>query len=168
MTSQTPHVRKAPRWALLFALGLIALATMSALVTPTGKQTATQQAALPPPTETLLFRLEDGTAGEVRVLQAGSNRVLAVMKSGTNGFFRTVMRSLAQERLRNGHDRTLPFRLSWWAKGRRLAVTDPATGKTVNLLAFGVANAKTFARLLTAAPNRRPQDAGMPDKTVHQ
>ncbi len=41
----------------------------------------------------------------------------------------------------------MPFRLSAWSDGR-LTLEDPATGRAVDLEAFGPTNEATFVRLL--------------------
>jgi putative photosynthetic complex assembly protein len=68
---------------------------------------------------------------------------------GTNGFLRGTLRGLARERKREGLDGTVPFRLSQTRAGH-LLLTDPATGRFVDLGSFGPTNAAVFARLLTA------------------
>jgi putative photosynthetic complex assembly protein len=67
----------------------------------------------------------------------------------TNGFLRATMRGLARQRLRQSEGAETPFRLTEWADGR-LTLTDPATGRRVEMEAFGITNESVFARLLTA------------------
>ena len=68
---------------------------------------------------------------------------------GTNGFLRGVLRGLAQERLRQDAGAATPFVLTRWSDGR-LSLTDPVTGRSVYLEAFGPSNVALFAALLAA------------------
>ena len=54
---------------------------------------------------------------------------------------------LAQARLREGLSRAPPFRLTRWDNGT-LSLDDVASGRRINLEAFGLGNAAAFARLL--------------------
>ncbi len=72
-----------------------------------------------------------------------------VVAPATNGFLRATMRGLARQRLRQDADHDVPFRLTRWADGR-LTLEDPATGRRVEMEAFGIDNEKVFAALLTA------------------
>ena len=67
---------------------------------------------------------------------------------GSNGFLRATLRGLARERKRHEGGPEIPFRLTAWSNGR-LTLADPATGRTVDLAAFGPTNAEVFGRLLT-------------------
>jgi putative photosynthetic complex assembly protein len=58
-----------------------------------------------------------------------------------------VVRGLAHDRIRRGLDAGPPFRLSRWADGR-LELQDVATGRRIDLRAFGATNRDAFARLL--------------------
>ena len=55
--------------------------------------------------------------------------------------------ALAQARLREGLSRNPPFRLTRWDNGT-LTLDDVASGRRINLEAFGRDNAVAFARLL--------------------
>jgi putative photosynthetic complex assembly protein len=68
---------------------------------------------------------------------------------GTNGFVRGVLRGLARERRLNDVGAQPPFQLTRWSDGR-LSLDDPATGRRIDLVAFGPTNAGAFAQLLTA------------------
>jgi len=100
------------------------------------------------------LRFLDWSDGSVAVLDPTDDREVARLPAGTNGFLRGVLRGLARERKLAGLDDRPPFRLIRWTDGR-LSLDDPATGRRVDLGAFGVANARVFADLLTigrAAP----------------
>jgi putative photosynthetic complex assembly protein len=92
----------------------------------------------------------DGGVNVIDVRHAERSQVLPA-GSGTDGFLRATLRTLARERLRRGIGSEPPFRLSWLADGR-LMLEDPSTGRQVDLEAFGPTNAQRFARLLDKAP----------------
>ena len=96
----------------------------------------------------LLFR--DQPNGGVAVYDANEPAApIDMVAPETNGFLRATMRGLARQRLRQDADREIPFRLTGWADGR-LTLTDPTTGRTVEMEAFGITNEEVFAHLLTA------------------
>ena len=96
----------------------------------------------------LLFR--DQTDGGVAVFDVRDVQdPVEIIAPGTNGFLRAAMRGLARQRLRAGDGADTPFRLTEWADGR-LTLEDPATGRKLEMAAFGISNEEVFARLLTA------------------
>jgi putative photosynthetic complex assembly protein len=95
----------------------------------------------------LLFK--DRNDGGIDILRASDNRVIDVLAPGSNGFVRTVMRGLARDRRLHNEGPDTPFRLTQWANGA-LSMEDPATGRRIELKAFGAPNAASFARLMTA------------------
>lgn len=98
----------------------------------------------------LLFH--DLPNGGVAVFDANdSSTPIDTFAPETNGFLRATMRGLARQRLRQSEGAETPFRLTEWADGR-LTLTDPATGRRVEMEAFGITNESVFARLLTARP----------------
>ena len=92
---------------------------------------------------------EDRADGAVVVRDAAGLRPVAVF-TGENGFLRGTLRGLARTRKAEQVGPEAPFRLSTWSDGR-LTLDDPATGRHVELLAFGPDNAAVFARLLPEA-----------------
>lgn len=95
------------------------------------------------------LRFIDQADGSVGVLDAQTDRVVTVLAPGTNGFVRSTVRGLVRERKRRGLGPDMPFRLSSRADGR-LTLEDRATGRLVELDAFGATNTGAFARLLTS------------------
>jgi len=84
------------------------------------------------------------------VYAASGGDVVEVLEPGTNGFVRGVLRGLARDRKLRGIGPQPPFELTRWTDGR-LSLTDTATGREIELDAFGPTNVGAFARLLTAA-----------------
>ncbi len=93
----------------------------------------------------------DGTAA---VLDANDGTELATMAAGEGGFVRTALRLMIVERRRHDAQADQAFRLTHWNTGS-VTLEDQATGKTLELKAFGVTNAEAFARLLET--RRKPQ-----------
>jgi putative photosynthetic complex assembly protein len=97
----------------------------------------------------LALRFEDRADGAVAVFAAGDDRLVEVLAPGSHGFVRGVLRGLARERRARGVGSEPPFHLTRWADGR-LSLDDPATGRTIELGAFGPTNAGAFAALFVA------------------
>ncbi len=98
------------------------------------------------------LRFEDGPDGSVLVRRATDNSVLETM-TGENGFIRGTMRGLARNRRAEGIGAAPPFRLTAWTDGR-LTLDDTATGRRIELEAFGSENRAVFDRLLLLALGR--------------
>ncbi len=90
---------------------------------------------------------EDRGDGAVVAISAGDHKVVEVFQ-GENGFIRGTLRGFARVRRSEHIGSAAPFRLALWSDDR-LTLDDPATGRHVELLAFGPSNAGVFARLLT-------------------
>ena len=82
--------------------------------------------------------------------RAEDGEVAAVLAPGTEGFIRAALRGLARDRRREDLGPGKPFRLSAWPGGG-LTIEDMATGRTLDLRAFGHTQAEAFGRLLAAA-----------------
>lgn len=92
--------------------------------------------------------MQDRDDGSIAVLRAGDGRLVDVVPPASNGFLRVMLAGLVRERRREGMGApTAPFHLTRWSDGR-LTVDDAATGKLIELDAFGPDNAGVFARLL--------------------
>jgi putative photosynthetic complex assembly protein len=93
------------------------------------------------------LRFVDETDGSVIVRDSQTDRVVATLTPGTGAFVRGVMRGLVHERKVRGIGPTPPFRLSEW-EGGRLELEDTATGRRIDLEAFGNSNRDAFLKLL--------------------
>lgn len=91
----------------------------------------------------------DADDGGVLVRDAGNGALLYRVKPGTNGFLRSALRGFAQERLRDGIGRTMPFTLTRWRDGT-LSLMDEATNRRIDLDAFGPTQSEDFAQLFLA------------------
>lgn len=101
------------------------------------------------PQQERLVRFEDAADGAVVIRDAQNNQLLARFPVAEGGFVRGSIRALARERRQEGQGREAPFRLAAWADGQ-LTLDDAATGRRIDLTAFGATNAGVFSRLLTA------------------
>lgn len=94
-----------------------------------------------------VLHFADQPDGSITVRDALDGRLVDTVAPGTNGFLRGTLRGLARERKREGAGPELGFHLSARSDGR-LLLEDPATGRLVDLGAFGPTNVAVFARLL--------------------
>lgn len=120
------------------------------------------RASLPPPKAAAAvmavdLHFEDRRDGGVDI-SGGDGQRIAEFAPNTNGFARSVLRSMTRQRRLGGIGPETPFRLTRLANGR-LTLSDPATGVQINLEAFGSDNAGAFAGLLVAG-SRSPQPIG--------
>lgn len=139
--------RPFPRGPLIGAAALIA---MSLVAAGSARLMRAHTPATPSPVvATRDLRFEDRPDHAVAVYDIRGNQPIAIVPPGTNGFLRSALRGLARDRKRDGGTGEAPFRLTALADGR-LTLQDMVTGDRVELEAFGAANEKAFAGLLTA------------------
>jgi putative photosynthetic complex assembly protein len=128
------------------ALALITLATV-AFVRVSGIGTASSP--LPATVAERELRFEDRPTGGVAVYDARDGALIDILAPGGDGFVRGALRSLARERRSHGIGSGPAFRLAAHADGR-LTLEDLATGRRIDLAAFGPTNSGAFARFLKA------------------
>jgi putative photosynthetic complex assembly protein len=93
------------------------------------------------------LRFDDRADGSVVVTDAREGAVLQTYPSGDAHFIRGALRALTRERRMEELGRDAPFTVARWPDGR-ITLQDAATGRSVELLAFGVTQAEAFARFL--------------------
>jgi len=93
------------------------------------------------------LRFEDESDGTITVRDAANGEALERLAVGEDGFVRSVMRGLVRERRAQGLGPEVPFRLTTWTSGF-VSLEDPATGRTIELTAFGPDNVAAFVRLV--------------------
>ncbi len=142
---QTPE--RFPRGALIGAALVVGLALLFTSLVRLGIVDAgtAPDVRVPELSRSVLF--EDGGGGEVIVRDGASGQEIEVLAPTSNGFLRATMRGFANERKKLGVGPEAPFELTLWQSGG-LSLIDPATGREVALEAFGVTNARAFARFL--------------------
>jgi putative photosynthetic complex assembly protein len=136
-----------PRGALIAAASVVAfslIATTAARLVGRGPSDAPVMSA---EAQSVDLRFVDEPNGSVSVHDGHDDRLVASLAPGTNGFVRGVMRGLAHDRKRRGIGSAPPFRLSVWRDGR-LLLQDTATGRLIDLDAFGSSNKDAFVQLL--------------------
>lgn len=104
--------------------------------------------------QTLDLRAEPQLGGRLAIVDARSGDVLRMFEAGEDGFMRTSLRILAQQRRGAAQDAGIPFRLTRWEDGS-LSLLDPITGIRYELDAFGPDNSGAYASLLDLAQQAR-------------
>ena len=103
------------------------------------------------PVRTADLVMRDQPDGSIVVVTSAGQPV-ATIERNTDPFVRVVLSGLVRERrLENEGSPTIPFHLTRWSDGR-LTIDDIATGKLIELEAFGRTNEYAFARLLDLTP----------------
>lgn len=142
-----------PKGALVMAAALIALALALTTATRLGwiphaaSPVAERAAANVAPVSERTLHFSDTADGAVRVADAETGQEIAVYGEEGSGFIRGVMRGLARERRMNGIGQQQPFALTLWEDGS-LSLRDAATGRVVELGAFGPDNRAVFMQFL--------------------
>lgn len=96
------------------------------------------------------FRFADRADGALVVTDAATDAVAMTLEPGSNsGFIRGSMRGLMRERMLHQVDRNGPVKITQWADGA-LTLTDPSTGRVIELGSFGGTNRAAYAALLAA------------------
>lgn len=111
-----------------------------------------------PATSERALQFQDRDDGSIVVIDARTGATIETLEPGTNGFLRSTLRGLVRERKRQGLGPEQPFQLVAHTDGR-LTLIDPATGRRVDLEAFGPTNVATFAHLLGGDTEMRQSDA---------
>lgn len=156
MSSSHNHADMLPRGTLIIAgaLVLFALTATSivriAHIAPSASPVAFREQAHIAPVKSRDLRFIDRADGAVLIEDADKGGTAMVIAPGqTTGFIRGVMRGLARERRSRGIGDGPAFNLTLWQDGQ-LSLTDKATGRAIELTAFGSTNRATFAVLLDA------------------
>jgi putative photosynthetic complex assembly protein len=145
--SRPLYDRPFPRGPLIGAALVVGVALIAAA---TGRYT--RETTLPTNATVVAsrdLRFEDQADGSVLIEDARDGQRLGVAAGGTNGFMRTTLRGLARERTLEGSTARgeTAFRVTAWSDNR-VTLDDPATGRHIELEAFGPTNEAAFAQLL--------------------
>ena len=149
--SDTPRIHASERELVpramvraMFALVMLCLILVSAHVW-SGRPVTAAPPASPVKAEKTLF-LQGDMAGAARVLDANGS-VIADLDPEEGGFVSGVWRVLQRERTKARTSLDGPVIVQAFENGR-MAITDPSTGWSADLMGFGQDNAAAFARLL--------------------
>ncbi len=126
------------------ALMLVTVITLSGLASRTG--VGASRISEPVGSAAVDLRFEDADGGFIRVIAASRNIDPLLIPPGKDGFIRTALRGLVQERRSTGAGPETPFRLGR-TDDKRLWLRDLSTERLLYLDAYGYQNAQRFARL---------------------
>lgn len=146
------HEIPVPKLALLGAGLLIALTIFVAATSNNGGVNASEKASSEA-VDQMFLGFRDRDVGGVEVVNAETGAVLDVFEPGTNGFARSVLRGLVRDRRQRGIVSKDPFDLRRYADGR-VTLSDPVTGRIIELVSFGKDNLGVFAAYLTVGENQ--------------
>lgn len=156
MSTTHSHADQLPRGTLRLAgaIALFALCATSiariAHIPPAASPVLLRQEAHIAPVKSRDLRFIDRADGAVVILDAGKGGTASIIEPGQQtGFIRGVMRGLARDRHMRGIGNGPPFTLTLWRDGE-LSLTDTATGRSIEMTAFGSTNRASFAALLDA------------------
>jgi putative photosynthetic complex assembly protein len=148
------RVDRLPHRTLILAAVTVAFAVTAtaavriANVPPSASPAAMRAAERVAPVASRELRFLDRADGAVVIRDARTGGIASVISPGQEtGFIRGVMRGLARERRQHGVGAAVPFTLTAWRDGE-LSLTDQATGRSIEMTAFGTANRAAFAALL--------------------
>ena len=145
-----------PRGALYAAGVLIIISIVGAGVSRLQKISTVQPAHelfTNPVVSSVDLGFTDQADGSVAVRDSHTGRQIGTLSPGVDGFIRGVVRGLAHDRMRRHIGTAPPFRLSELKSGR-LYLEDTATGRIIDLQAFGGDNRGAFKRFLPADGGR--------------
>ena len=158
MSGATTRADTLPRGTLVIAGCLLGFAlAATSIVRIAGVPAAASPAALRAegriaPVTSRDLRFLDRADGAVVIEDVRTRRPVSVIHAGEKtGFIRGVMRGLARDRRARGIGDAPPFNLTLWRDGE-LSLTDSATGRSIELTAFGSTNRAAFAALLPKGP----------------
>ncbi len=137
---RTPHPVLLMAGALmLFTIGTAAVA----------KHAGYDRIALPPASAVSVRDLTfaDLADGGVSVTDAGTGRLVTLVRPTTGGFLRGVLRGLVRDHHKVDDATGYSFRLTRWSDNR-LSLEDPTTHESIELESFGSTNEQVFADLL--------------------
>lgn len=99
------------------------------------------------PRASLTLRFVDEADGGLSVVNVNTGAEIDRLGEGENGFLRTMLRVIRRDIDRTPAVISMPFRIEAW-QDHRVTLTDSATGRRIDLLAFGPTNAAVFIRWL--------------------
>jgi len=131
---------------LLFCGGVV-LAGLAVVGPPAARMQTIQQGQAP--LRERAVRFDDMPDGAIVIRDHANHQQIGRFEVAEGGFVRGTIRALTRERRQEGEGREAPFRIAAWPNGQ-LTLDDAATGRRIDLTAFGRTNAEVFARLLNA------------------
>jgi putative photosynthetic complex assembly protein len=137
-TSYTPT-------AFLLAVGAVVVGAVGIVATaPLWREPASMVAAAPPAIS-MTLRFDADSAGNLTVRKVPGGEMVDHLDPDASGFARTMVRVIRRDLGPGANVDSMPFQLNAWQDGR-LALVDTATGRSVDLRAFGPTQAGLFLR----------------------
>lgn len=160
MSMKHDHSNMLPKGALMLACGLV-VASLAA--TSAARIAQLPPAAVPATVRadenakvivTRSLRFIDRADGAVVIEDVNAKQVAGTVQPFTeSGFVRSVMRGMARDRRLRGLGADAPFELTLWNNGQ-LSLIDTASGRSLELGAFGPTNRDAFMALLAIKESR--------------
>ena len=144
-TAQTAPRPTLPR-VFVASVGAVILATLVTVAVAVWWLPAAQPIA-EVPRASLTVRFIEQSDGALSVVDVGSGHEMDRVAPGENGFLRTLLRVVRRDIDRTPAVISMPFRIEAW-QDHRVTLTDSATGRRIDLIAFGPTNAEVFIRWL--------------------
>ncbi|MEO1140190.1 MAG: photosynthetic complex assembly protein PuhC [Pseudomonadota bacterium] len=142
-----PHDKELVPRALVRAMfGLVLVVLLLVTWARVTDQPVTYKAPTGAITHERTFHLTGDMAGRATVTQLDGT-VIADLSPEEGGFISGVWRVIQRERTKHRVAPDGPLTLVRYVSGR-IAIQDPSTGWSADLMGFGIDNAKAFARLL--------------------
>lgn len=144
------HENPAPTVPLIAAAALVILSLVGVtwqkfVIAPNTPSTSDERTLV----QSRVLQFEDGASGSVKVFDLDSGQEIDVIAAGDGGFLRGTLRGLVRERKTARVSMSDGFRLSQYENGT-VVLTDLATGRDIDLRAFGETNAGNFLKYLSA------------------
>lgn len=136
-----------PQWLSVLLVGMLVMSVAAAWTFRGSVDSQADDQGRIVASRSLFFT--DLAVGGIRIDDGESGKPITTLHKGEDGFMRSVMRGMARGRKAEGLGPELPFELVIWESGL-LSLRDPATGRRVELSAFGRDNVQAFSRLISA------------------
>ena len=144
------HENMAPTVPLLLSGGLVLITLLGVF----WQQLVVNPAAVPPPMPEVVVERQlqfmDHPDGSVTVRALPGGEVLHTVAAGEGNFMRGTLRGLVRERRLNDASMAAGLTITEYADGS-IVLADLATGRRIDLRAFGAENAHEFTRFLPEA-----------------
>ena len=148
------HEPPLPRLVLRAVMGLILFSFVAVVigqVTQRGLVMTGEAQAI----ETRRLTFESLQTGELAIRDAESERMVALLPQGKDGFILGVLRGLNRSRAVTRTSGPEVYVLTRWDDGR-LSLTDPLTEERIDVNGFGRDNLAAFAQLLPSREEAKP------------
>lgn len=144
------HENMAPRVPLLLSGGLVLLTIIGVFFQQLVVNPSAAQRPLPELIGERQLQFIDHADGSVAVREVPGGQVLETVGPGEGNFLRGTLRGLVRERRLHDVSMEPGFVISRYADGS-IVLSDTATGRRIDLRAFGEVNAREFTRYLPTA-----------------